>query len=75
MAIFIKEIEKQSKSKENTEKLRRLAIGSGYSSIRFLIAPDKIVSEEAVIEDVISLLESIENNEELETIYTTKGKK
>jgi len=70
----ISQIQRQSKSKENANKLRELAIKNNYSSVRFLIAPDKLVSEEAVIEDVLSLFESISNNPlAFKEFYSTKN--
>lgn len=70
----ISQIKKQSKSKENADKLRNLAIKNNYTSIRFLIAPDKIVSVDSVIEDVLSLFENIsKESPAFDTIFSTKG--
>lgn len=70
----IDQIQRQSKSLENANRLRDLAVQNDYTSVRFLIAPDKSVSEEAVIEDVLSLFDNISNESYVfEEIYCTKS--
>lgn len=68
----INQIQKQSKSKENASRLKALAIKNNYTSVRFLIAPDKSVSEESVIEDVLSLFDNISvNSPAIKELYCT----
>ena len=49
-----------AKSKENERQLLDLLSKSNYSNVRFLIAPDKIVSDEAIIESTLSIFNKIE---------------
>lgn len=58
-----------SVSQKNAAELSEIAERLNYSSIRFMVAPDKVVSEEAVIEDAIFLLKNIENPTDAVTDY------
>jgi hypothetical protein len=59
--MTIKEqLEKNSKSKKNEQELLKLLSKSNYSGVRFLIAPDKNVSDEAVLESTLSIFKRIE---------------
>lgn len=53
----------EKKSKSNEEKLLQLLSSPKFSSVenvRFLVAPDKIVSDEAIVEDVLYIFENID---------------
>lgn len=74
MKTTVEQILECAVSKKNEERLKELAIKNGYKRISFLVAPDKIVSNEAVTSDLLSLFEAIDRGDKFDVIYTTKGK-
>ncbi|MBP7477422.1 MAG: hypothetical protein KA797_02775 [Chitinophagales bacterium] len=63
-----------SKSKSNSNELERIAKELNYSNIRFLIAPDREVSKEGLVEDVLCLFKAIQNPQSITPTFSTKNR-
>ncbi|MDR1682993.1 MAG: hypothetical protein LBS25_06365 [Candidatus Symbiothrix sp.] len=65
------------KSEENRRKLESLLSRGNYSYFRFLVAPDKKVSDEALMGDVccfLSALEAYRESSDKHILYSAKTK-
>jgi hypothetical protein len=69
----IEEIKALTQEEKET-LLTELAVKVDYTGISILPAPDKIVTDEHMIEDMICLFQSILNGDEMPLIFTTEGK-
>jgi hypothetical protein len=60
----------ETKKEQLEKELKKLAIENGYDSIRISLAPDKNISVEGVMEDMIALFKDIKTGEGITTIFT-----
>lgn len=68
-------VSNDSRSSINSKELIELAKKLNYSSLRFMVAPDKAISEEAVIEDTLFLLKNIDTpTDAVKETFSTKGR-
>ena len=54
------------------KEIEKLALSVGYSKLNFCLNPNKELTEKDIIEDIGSLLKSINNKEIFEEIYSTE---